>query len=204
MARRPATRSPRRGAALMQPFRLGHRFSSGDRRAIRMGILLVAPALSYSLVVKPYVSGIHQSLDELQRQRALLQREEEITARRPSLHADSIVAATMARRTLLRMYRATDSTLAASEFGRDVTAALADAGLVIQRVETRDSTSHRGALQELTLEVGAEGNFESVVGAIARLEAHARLLRVSRLAIDRTGTDERPLSLVAVLHGYAQ
>ena len=188
----------------MRGFRLGHRFSPRDRRAIRMGILLLAPALSYSRVVKPYLSGIHRSLDELQSQRALLQREEEITASGSSLRADSLVAAATARRTLLRTYRATDSTLVTTAFGRDVTAALADAGLVIQRVEMRDSISHRGVLQELTLEVRAEGDFAGVVEALARLEAHARLLHVSRLAIERTGTGAEPLSVVAVVHGYAQ
>jgi hypothetical protein len=182
--------------------------SPQDGRAIRMGLVVLAPALSYYLVVKPYVSAARRMLDALQGQRILLLREEEVTANLPAIRAQGIVAADAARRTAPRTYSGTDGVLAMTAFGRDVTAALRETGLVIQRFEMRDSLPRREGVQELTIDVRAQGDFERILAALTRLEANSHLIQVSRLAIERAGeqqaTGAEALSLVAVIHGYAQ
>ena len=93
-------------------------------------------------------------------------------------------------------------------FGRDVTATLTQAGLVVQRVEMRDSLSRRGALQEIAIDVRAQGDFENILTALRLLEGSPRLIHVGRLAIEKTGehqpTGEESLSFAAIIRGYAQ
>ena len=187
---------------------LGHALSSRDRRAIRVGLLAVAPVLFYAVVGRPYISSVRRTAEALQNQTILLEREEAVAQRRRATRDEAKAAAAIARRVAPRTYSAADSVLAMSAFGRDVTAALNDAGLVVQRVEMRDSLSRKIGLRELTIDVRAQGDFESLLGALIRIEGNARLIHVTRLLIDSDGerrsTGVESLSLVAVIHGYAQ
>jgi type II secretory pathway component PulM len=182
--------------------------SPGDRRALRTGLLVLVPTLSYSFAVKPYVMAVRRTTDALEGQRILLAREEEVIADMPAVRAEATAAAVAARRRATRTYSGTDSVGAMTAFGRDVTAALREAGLVVQRVEMRDSLSRRGELQEIAIDVRAQGDFEDILTALSLLEANPRLMRVSRLAIEKTGehqpTGEESLSFVAIIRGYMQ
>ena len=75
-------------------------------------------------------------------------------------------------------------------------------------MEMRDSLVPRARLSELIVDVRAEGKFEDLVAALSRLETSRRLIRVNRLMIDRSApasaAAEQPLSIVAVVHGYAR
>jgi hypothetical protein len=187
---------------------LGRTLSSRDRRAVRAGLLAVAPVLFYALVARPYIFSVRRTVEALQSQTILLEREEAVTERQRAIRDEVKAAAAIARRLAPRTYSGADSVLVMSMFGRDVTTALNDAGLVVQRVEMRDSLSRNVGLRELTIDVRAQGDFESLLGALTRLEGNARLIHVSRLAIDNDGerqsTGVESLSLVAVVHGYAQ
>jgi type II secretory pathway component PulM len=178
------------------------------RRAVSVGVLAVAPAVFYAFVVKPYVSSVRRAMDALRSEAILLDREQAVTRRQRVIGDEASDAAAVARRIARRTYAAADSALTMSTFGRDVTTALNDAGLTVQRVEVRDSLSANAALRELTIDVRAQGDFESVLGALTRLEKSTRLIRVDRLAIDKNGERQASggelLSLVAIIHGYAQ
>lgn len=181
--------------------------SARDRRAIRTGAAIATPVLFFLFIAKPYILATHRAADALQAQRLLLQREEDITVAARGSRVDSMAAAA-ARHVTARTYDATDTVLALTAFSRDVAAALKDAGLAIQRVETRDSVARHAGLQELTIDVRAQGDFESVLNALARLEGNDRLIHVSRLAIERSSgpspNDGSSLSLAAVMHAYAR
>ena len=192
----------------MRTIALSSMISSRDRRAVRVGLLLVAPALAYVFIVRPYVVTTRALRDEVRGAYALMAREEEALATVSAMGADTRPAEIAAGRAAARSYDATDTALATAALGRDVTTALQDAGLTIQRVEMRDSVARRSGLQELTVDIRAQGDFEAILDALARLERNTRLLDVSRLAIDKTiggapaTTDS--LSFVAVVHGYAK
>jgi type II secretory pathway component PulM len=187
---------------------IGRALSPRDRRALRGGLLVLAPALLYYFVARPYVSALRRTLDALQGQRSLLLREEEVTTNLSTIRAQALAANEAARRATRRMYSATDSTLAMTAFGHDVAAALREAGLVVQRVEARDSPTPRAGLRELTIDVRAEGDFGRILTALTRLETNARLIHVSRVDIAKTGEHQpdgaESLALLAVIHGYAQ
>ena len=182
--------------------------ASRDRRALRLGMFVAVPVVAHALVVRPYVAAVRQSRERILDQRNLLEREERLAADLPAIRSQFERAAAATRLVRPRTYVASDSVLAAAAFGRDVTEALTEAGLAVQRIEMRDSVARFGSLQEFAVDVRAQGDFEAILNALARLEGHARLIHVSRLAIERLG-DGAPgrgqtLSFTALMRGYAQ
>jgi len=178
--------------------------SSRDQRAIRAGLIVAAPVLMYGLVAKPYTLDVRRKLDVLHEQSALLAREEDIVLRHPAWRADSLVADARVLRMASRLYSAADTAFTPTAFARDVTDALTNAGLVIQRVEMRDSVAWSRALQQLSIDVRAQGGFDQILHALADLEANRRLMHVSHLAIDSPPASGESLSFVATIRGYAR
>jgi hypothetical protein len=177
--------------------------SSRDQRAIRRGLIVAGPVLVYALVARPYVVDVRRKLDALREQTALLAREEDIVLAPRTHRADSLAADTNVLRMSARLYSAADTTLPAIAFGRDVADALKNAGLVVQRVEMRDSVGRLPGLQALSIDVRAQGGFDEILRALADLEANARLMHVVRLSIERPLASAESLSFVATVRGYA-
>jgi len=177
--------------------------SSRDQRAVRAGLLVAAPVLAYALLAKPYTLDVRRKLDALHEQSDLLSREEGIISNRPALRVELPLADASTLRVSSRLYSA-DTALAATAFGRDVADIVKDEGLVIQRIETRDSVTRRAGLHELAVDVRAQGGFAEVLHALTRLETNGRLMQVMRFAIDRSSTSGDSLALVAVIRGYAR
>lgn len=182
----------------------GRPLSPRDARAIRAGLRVAVPILLYATAARPYAAATRRVVDALRDQNALLQREEGVVSSAPSVRANARDADALSRRTAARLYAAADTALAIAAFGRDVTDAFRAAGLVIQHVELRDSVRSRAGLQELGIELRAQGDFGQVLHALARLEANPRLMRVARLTIERAQASGESLSVGAVVHGYAK
>jgi Tfp pilus assembly protein PilO len=192
----------------MRTFGMRGRVSARDRRAIVVCLVVATPAFSYTLLIKPYVAAVRQLQLALEGQSSLLVREEEALAGLPAIRAESLPAATAARRAVARTFTTTDTAIAVAALGRDVTDALTSAGLVIQRVEMRDSVVRYAGLQELSIDVRAQGEFREILRALARLEGNTRLIYIARLSIDRVEGSAsaigESLSFAAVVRGYAQ
>jgi hypothetical protein len=124
------------------------------------------------------------------------------------MRADTRSTEIATSRAATRAYDASDTALATAALDRDVTAALHDAGLTVQRVEMRDSVARRSGLHELTIDIRAQGDFEAILDALTRLERNARLLNVIRFGIEKAiggaPASADSLSFVAVIHGYAK
>ena len=187
---------------------LSRTLSSRDRRALRVGLCIVMPALLYVALVKPYAASVRHLREKVRAQYALMAREEAVVATLSAIAAEARPAATAEGRAVARIYEATDTALAMTTLGRDVRTALQDAGLAVQRIEMRDSVARRSGRPELTIDVRAQGDFEAILDALVRLEGNARLIRVSRLSIDkapgRAANSADSLAFVAVVHGYAK
>jgi len=178
--------------------------SPRDQRAVRTGLIVAAPVLAYALLAKPYTLDVRRKLDALHEQSDLLSREEAIASNQPALRVELPLAVASTLRMSSRLYSAADTALAATAFGRDVADIVKDEGLVIQRIETRDSVTRRAGLHELAVDVRAQGGFAEVLHALTRLETNGRLMQAMRLAIDRSSTSGDSLALVAVIRGYAR
>jgi type II secretory pathway component PulM len=177
------------------------RVSDRDRRALRLGLRLSAPALLYGLVVKPCVGSMRGANAQLETQSDLLAREQALVADAPFVPrriATVRVAADVAHR---RMYSERDPISATAALSRDVARAFADAGVSLQRVETREASLRPDGLRELAIDARASGDFEGILTALASLETRDRLVRVTRIVIDATA--QQQLTLIATIRGYA-
>jgi len=189
------------------------RLADRDRRALRLGLRLSAPALLYAFAVKPYVASVRTINGQLQTQSELLAREQSLVENAPSIPRLIATARLVSRSTSQRMYSEPDPIAATSALSRDVAHAFDDSGLSLQRVETRDSKVRPDGLREFAIDVRAEGDFQGVLTAIGLLEGSGRLVRVTRIAIDGgasaitpTASDARvppTLTMVATVRGYA-
>jgi hypothetical protein len=191
------------------------RFSARDRRALRFGLWLSAPALLNSFAVKPYIASIRSIENQLETQRGLLARERAILAAAPSVPQRIALERAAYRRTRTRMYSEPDAIAATGALSREVAAAFDDAGMSLQHVETRESTVRAHGVRELTIDIRGEGDFEGILRALASLEAGDRLIRISRITIEggaigngRDANDDasgpQTLTVTATVCGYAR
>ena len=195
----------------------GLRLPDRDRRALRLGLRLSAPALLYVFAVKPYVASIQTLESQLETQSELLARERMLVADAPSIPRRIATARVVARAATHRMYSDRDPIAATGALSRDVARAFDDAGISLQRVETRESSLRPDGLRELAIDIRAEGDFVGTLTAIASLERRDRLVRMTRIAIEggASATVPRPassndpdasiearLTMVATIRGY--
>jgi type II secretory pathway component PulM len=176
------------------------RVSERDRRALWLGLRLAAPALLYAFVLKPYVASIRSISAQLATQVDLLAREQALVADAPSLPRRIAMARAVSSIGQRRMYRELDPIASTAALSRDVARAFADAGVSLQRVETRESSLRPDGLRELAIDARADGGFEGILSALASLEAGDRLVRITRLAIDVSA--QQQLTIVATIRGY--
>ena len=172
------------------------RISDRDTRALRLGILLAAPAFLYSIAIKPYLASIRRLDAQIATQSDMLQRERRLVAEAPSLPTRIAAERAMAQSVQRRVYSEQDPIAATSALSRDVSRAIEGAGASLQRLEARESVRRNNGLQELAVDVRVEGDFAAILRTIAALETAPHLIRVSRMAIDSG-------QLVATIRGFA-
>jgi len=99
------------------------------------------------------------------------------------------------------MYSERDPISATAALSRDVARVLGEAGVSLQRVETREASLRPDGLRELVIDARASGDFEGILTALASLETRDRLVRVTRVVIDAAA--QQQLTLIATVRGYA-
>jgi hypothetical protein len=184
------------------------RLSARDRRALRLGVMLAAPALVYVLAAKPYYASVQAAKASLATQRDLLDRERALVAGAPLLPKQTTIVRAAAAQARERLYTDADPITATAALGRDITQAFEDAGIALQHTEAREPVKRPEGLRELTIDLRAEGDFEGILYMLSLLEGDDRLLRVSRVGIERRvgqAGDQNAtevLGIVATVHGY--
>jgi len=177
------------------------RISDRDRRALRLGLRLAAPALLYGLAVKPYVASIRGANVQLETQSDLFAREQALVADAAFIPRRIAIARVVANVAQRRMYSERDPISATAALSRDVARVLGEAGVSLQRVETREASLRPDGLRELVIDARASGDFEGILTALASLETRDRLVRVTRIVIDAAA--QQQLTLIATIRGYA-
>ena len=184
--------------------------STRDRRALQLGAIVALPALLYVAAIKPYLRSVADAKTAIASQGDLLRRERALVASAPELPRAILVAQRTLTATDARLYGQRDPVAATAALSRDVTSALDDAGVALQRSEARDVVLRKDGLHELTIDVRAEGDLDGILSAVSQLEAGPKLIRVARLGIERSAlvpaaaNAPEALSLVATIHGYAR
>jgi type II secretory pathway component PulM len=184
--------------------------SSRDRRALTLGFLLAAPVLGYVAVIRPYVRAEQALMERIDAQRELLARERYLLDHADEMPAQLARARSAVSQVGRRLYDGREPVAATAALARDIRDAFEDAGVITQRIESRDGELGKDGLRQLTIEVNAEGDFEGVLSALAALEASDKLIHVRRLSVTQgsialaaAGTGPA-LTVSATISGYAR
>lgn len=184
------------------------RMSARDRRALGLGALIALPALAWGLAVKPYRSALVDVHARVEQERSLLEREIALLAQAPRMPAEIRKARRASTLAGQRLFTGNDVIEATSALSSYVGHALRTANVVVQQVESRDAGEARNGLREIAIDIRAEGSLDGVLRALRAMESGPRLLRVSRIGIERSmaapaqGAAES-LVVGATVRGYA-
>lgn len=183
------------------------RLKARDRRALVLGLMLIAPVAGYRLVLAPWLAHTAELRASLTAERGLLARELTVVAEAESLPA---VAADLqgelngARPWLLN---GATALAASSILSRDIAVHAGDAGVLIQEVQGRDDGDF-GVLRVSSVSVRVLGDLEGVQRFLHALENERTLLTVGELSLRPAGVNDGDLergqvmSLALVVSGY--
>jgi type II secretory pathway component PulM len=185
------------------------RMNPRDRRALMLGALIAAPVLAYRAAVKPYLAALSDVREAVASERALLQREVTLLARAPKLPREIQSARLASSAADKRLFAGSDGIEATSALSSYVGNALRSSNVTVQQVESRDTEAAGAGLTEIALDVRAEGSLGAVLRALRGLESGPRLVRVTRVSVERSLASPAPgaaesLVIAATVRGYAR
>ena len=193
----------------MSPLGVGDRMNARDRRALRLGLFVLAPALLWVWGVQPYRAALAEARDGLAVQREALAREQALLAGDGRVAALRLAADSAADASRPRLFQARDDLLASAELAGYLARAARANDVLLQEADTRPATVASSGLRTLQVEIRAESDLEGFLGFLQALEHGERLVRVERLTIARPGDadadegDVEVLTLSATVLGYA-
>ena len=161
--------------------------SRRDRRALIMGLVVVAPALVFVLVGKPYMSAVSELRQQADAQRALLERELDVLARGPSFPREVELASQRVARAEARLVRSADEPVAEAELTRYFEDLAARSRVLLQ--EMRSVALGRGVkppagTHVLRMTVTGESDLNGVAKFVQGIENGPLLLDITELSIE--------------------
>ncbi|HEX2091663.1 MAG TPA: GspMb/PilO family protein [Longimicrobiaceae bacterium] len=180
---------------------------SRDRRALVLGAILLAPALLFALVLKPYLRTLSEVRDGVAQERSLLSRELGMLAEARLYPAilDSVEVGIRAESP--RLFGGRDPLAATAALADYVGESAARSRILVERSETRVPETAGEALVPLRVELQAAGDLQGILTFLRRLERGEKLVRVERITIEQARSyaadpETERLSLSATIHGY--
>lgn len=187
--------------------RLLARVGARDARALLLGAIITVPVLAHQVAVKPYLAAFRETREIVAQERALLERELTLLWYMPRTVEDIRTAGAAADATHHRLFAGNDAIEATSALSAYAGGVVRSANLAVQQVDSRDATEIATGLREVAIDIRAEGTLEEVLHALRGLEAGPRLVRVTRVSVERavasTAGAER-LRVTATVRGYAR
>ena len=183
--------------------------SDRDRRALRLGLLVLVPALLWVWGVRPYRAALGDARDRLAVQRAALARERALLAGGGGAVELRLAADSAADAARPRLFVARDDLLGSAQLAAYLARAARASDVLLQEADTRPAAVAPSGLRTLQVEIRAESDLEGLLTFLQALEQGERLVRVERLSIARPGgadADEgavEVLTLSATVLGYA-
>ena len=180
-----------------------------DRRALRLGLVVLVPALLWVWGVQPYRDALADARLRLAAQRQELAREEALLGGGPRAAELRLAADSAADALTPRLFAARDDLLGSAQLAAHLARAARANEVLLQEAETRPASLSAAGVRTLQVEIRAESDLEGLLGFLQALEQGERLVRVERLSIARPGgaeADENPverLTLSATVLGYA-
>jgi hypothetical protein len=165
------------------------RLSARDRRAVRLGLMVLVPAVLWVAIVRPYRTSLAELHDRIAAERALLAREEALVADREALPPALAAAEDETMRTELRLVRAQNAPLAEAELTTFLQDVAGLSRVLLQELrgvepEPAAASSESNGLVPIRLAVRGESDLEGVMTFLHRVETSPLLLRVVELSIE--------------------
>jgi hypothetical protein len=179
-----------------------------DRRALLLGLIVLAPPLLYIWGVRPYRAALDDARQQLTVERATLVRERAAIAaarKNPQLQhlADSAMRATSPR-----LFEGRDDVMASAELASYLGDVARARHVWLQDAATRPAELSPTGVRALKVEIRAESDLQGVLSLLQALETGTKLVRVERL--DLTHQPNRSeeggaetLALSATISGFA-
>ncbi|HEX7120479.1 MAG TPA: GspMb/PilO family protein [Longimicrobiales bacterium] len=179
-----------------------------DRRALLLGAAVLAPALLFAFVARPFAGALAERRDRLAAERDLLARELRLLAdarRFPDALRD---AEAELMREAPRLFAGSDPVAATSALEGFVAAQAIAHRVFIQRSESLAPESAAQGVVALRTTVRAVGDLDGLLSFLRSLEAGRKLVRIERLSLERVeepdgGQDRVVIAASALVRGYA-
>lgn len=181
-----------------------------DRRALAWGLALVLPALVSIQVVRPSLAAYRDLRARLERERDLLQREENLLSDRRHFQKRYAAVERAVLEEAPRLFGGPDLSAAAAELGSYVNAQAYAHRVMVQRSEPGPPVSTQSGVVRLQLDVQGVSDLAGILGLLQSLETGPKLMAVERVAIAQTapvlpgaGGQQEALAFGATVVGYA-
>lgn len=179
-----------------------------DRRAIGLGVAILAPAFLYIWGARPYFAALSDARQRVAVERDALSRERAAVAaahRNPRLQ---LIADSAMRATAPRLFEGRDDVMASAELASYLGDVARKHHVWLQDASTRAATTADGGVRTLHVDIRAESDLRGVLDFLQALESGGKLLRVDRLDVSRqpSRSDENgaeTLALSATIAGFA-
>ncbi len=168
-----------------------------DRRAILLGLIVLAPALLWMGVVRPYRALLGRIAERTSAEAGLLAREQTLLTQAGALPEELRGAQQVAERTAKRLVRAANVPLAAAALSDYLESTATRSHVLIQ--EMRDaqlprSAAKPGGLRPMRLAIRGESDLNGVTAFLHQLEEGQMLVRTLELSLEPVLEKPRPQS----------
>jgi hypothetical protein len=187
------------------------RMPARDRRAVTLGVLVLAPFILFFAVVRPYRASMSDLRDRTDRERSLLAREEGLLLMAKTLPAQADAATQRAKRADMRLVRGANRALEEAELTSYLETTASMSRVLLQEARGVDpprGTDTTGVVRPVRLAVRGESDLKGVLTYIQRIEASPLLLRVAELSMEpvaakTTDAQAGAIKFAFVLEAYA-
>lgn len=187
-------------------------FRPRDRRAIRVGLLVLLPALVLAMGVRPYLGELDETRHRLAAERGLLVREHGLLAAAKGFDADRVSAREALDARASRLF-AGDPTLAAGALVRYVADQADRSRVLLEATETAGTEAVGSGLSAVRIRLSGVSDIAGILELLRRLEDGPRLVRIEQLllerrdgyavrGLDRTYEDVQLVSIGATIVAY--
>jgi len=176
--------------------------SAGDRRALWLGVLLVAPVLLWRVVVSPLNTALARADERAAQGRELLARERIAIREAPALPAQLADLRARAKGESSRLFGATDTVAAAAALANWVRNTAGGAGLRNVQMLAAPGEAVAGNVHAVSVDVRAEGDFAAVANWLDLLLSGERALVVDRLDLAASPEAAGSVALGARVRGF--
>jgi hypothetical protein len=186
------------------------RLSRRDRRALGWAVMLLAPALLFSLALDPYLARLAGLRERTHGERELLRREGGLLADRRGFTARYAAAEHGLLTVAPQLFGGPDAISASGALSTYLSGLAIRHRVFVQASETRPAEVGEAGLVKLVVDLRAVGDLEGIVGFLDALESGPKRASVERLLLSRAERlgvgqprDEEVLGMAVTVSGFS-